>query len=66
MWRPAPGKLHLLAMLSACQLAKADIVGDVHANKQEKRAGASGARAFFGKTLARSSKARYDAASLRT
>jgi hypothetical protein len=66
MWPPAPGKLHLLAMLSACRLVKAAIVGDVHANKQEKRAASNCASAFFGKTLARSSKARYDAASLRT
>jgi hypothetical protein len=66
MCPPAPGKLHLLAMLSACPLVKAVIVEDVYAKKQEKRAAPSRARAFFGKTLARSSKARYDAASLRT
>jgi hypothetical protein len=53
-------------MLSACPLVKAVIVEDVYAKKQEKRAAPSRARAFFGKTLARSSKARYDAASLRT
>jgi hypothetical protein len=53
-------------MLSACQLVKAVIVGDVYAKKQEKWAAWNRAAAFFGKTLARSSKASYDAASLRT